>query len=324
MRNKKILIAALVAAILIVIFAGVKLLGRHGAEYYSGDTIVLRVDGEEIKWNEYYGWLCVGKTELEAVFGEITSWSAKATEEQTYSEYMKDYTLSLIKMYKAVEANSALIGIRLSDDERAEIEKSVSSLTAVQKEKIESSYGNIDFYKYFQELSSLYKKCHDMQYGAKGEKCDDSTISDYVSLYEAVMFRGLYVNSADEAEQIAERIEKAADKYAEIGIIRKEHNINDGYDDGYVINIDTCGEETLQAIMEAESGKCVISEAGDGFWVMLRCSISRTGLMYGTGATLEEEASWAIFSSVANGWGENLKVEFLKAYRNADLKKIFA
>lgn len=323
---KKILkITAGLLAAVILIFGCIKLfVPGSGADYMRADKVVMRVEGGNITWSEFYGWLCYSKVQVETVLGRtIADWNDDVTTEQTIAEYVKEYALYLIKTYKAVESNAAVIGITLTDEEKQNIANEFAGMSESEKQTVFAMYGGEEFYMYLTELGALHTKCHDFQYGENGKNTDDEYVSQYISDNGVMMFKGFLVPEDEDYEAILEELNKAEDKAAVITSLRTQYMVDDGYDNGYLFASGNFEEDAEEELGKVEIGECTYADTDDGTWIMLRCEADADSVVYDTENTLREQVSWYIFGSVVDGWSENLKVMTGDLYDSIDVAKVF-
>ncbi len=325
---KKVLTTAVAVIVLVLIIFGCIKLFTHGVgiDYMDEDRVVMQIEGGDITWREYYGWLCYGRVQVEAMLGSaIEDWTAMANSQQTYAEYVKSYAYYLISTYKAVEWNAAVLGIELTDEERQSIRDELATMNQSERETVYSMYGGEDMYMYLAELDALYTKCHDYQYGENGEKTDDEYAAQYAEQNEFLSFYGLFIEDSAgvSGESIAETVNAAADKTAEISRLREEYEIDDGYESGYLLATGVLDSAAEEALIEVDIGECTWAEADGGVWIMLRAEIDYDGIVYDTENTLREQASWYIFESVVNGWTENMQFMTGDTYNSIDVADVF-
>ena len=85
--------AVLLIALCIVLIC-VRVFGRSGENYMDADRVVMRIEGSDITWSEFYGWLCYARVQTEAVLGTaITSWDDEVETGTTIADYVKSYAL---------------------------------------------------------------------------------------------------------------------------------------------------------------------------------------------------------------------------------------
>lgn len=325
---KKVTVIFLIAvSIVIITLTALKTFsGNSGLKYLPEDTIVMTVEGGDMTWDEYYGWLCYTKAQVEMISGKINNWELPANSQQTYAEYVKDYAVYLISTYKSVEFNSAVLKIMLTDEEKQAIEEGFMKMSDSEKDTVMSIYGSTEFYMYLSELSLLYTKCHDSQYGEKGEKTEDEYVFEYAEQNNFIMFKGMFIDNIDKqtAEEIAAKISESPDKDTEVKKIREKNEITDGYDDGYLFKTGDFNSSVEEKLSQMKVGECSYMVSDNGSWIMLKCEISPDCVIYNSEDTLRMQASWGIFGSVVDGWSENIELKSGSVYDKISLAEVFS
>lgn len=315
--------AVLLIALCIVLIC-VRVFGRSGENYMDADRVVMRIEGSDITWSEFYGWLCYARVQTEAVLGTaITSWDDEVETGTTIADYVKSYALYLIETHKAVEYNAAVIGIELTDAELDELYADLDSLTDAERQTVYDMYGGEEMYKYMMELDALYTKCHDYQYGENGENADDEYVEEYISDFGVMSFYGALLPDGEDGEAIADQVNAAEDKQGEIARLREQYENDDEYGGVYIFVSDGFDEDAEEELADVPVGECTYAATDDGIYIMLRCEPDYDGIVYNTENTLREQASWDVFASVVNGWVENMQIMTGDTYNSIDLGRVF-
>lgn len=318
----------LLLAVVLIITVGAKIFDsgdNTGIGYYDEDTVIMQVEGGDMLWSEYYGWLCYSKIQTEAEYGTITDWSEYLNSSQTYADYVKDRAVYFIAAYKSVEANAAAIGIKLTDDEKQEIADVCGKMTDAEKKAVSAAYGSVEFYQYLSELTALYNKCHDWQYGENGENTEDEYVMNYADQNGVAAFYGMLIGSSADvtAAEISAQLDSADDKKAMVDALREKYSVDDEYSEGYLVYTDEFDTAASSKLIELDIGESTVVTGENGIWVMLRCEVTEDGIIYDTGETLQYTASWSIFDSVVQGWSENIKLTSRSAYEKIDISDVF-
>lgn len=363
---KRILIIAIIVAVVIAIALAVILIPKTekelpqqegpGYDFMAPETKLLEVEGEEISWKEYYGWLSYSKSSYENAYGEITDWTATDPNGDTYYDAVKDYTLYILKVYKGLEKYASENNIAISDEERAEIESNWTELTEMHGEEgglleyMLSTFGSREMYDYFTGTSYLYRKCLENVYGEGAKDLPDEDVLDYFADSEYMMVYHVLQKTVDDNNQplpddvvaekkaTAERLLETINGFEGTNEEKKEHFIglvkefseDGGGADGYIFLPGYMVEEFEQATKElGDYENSGIVESQFGYHIILRLPLDpdKVPLDYaqmGYGSTLRQIAADSMFYSVTETWAEDLNVTTEEAYDKLNVAEVYA
>ena len=363
---KRILIIAIIVAVVIAIALAVILIPKMdkeietpagpGYDLFEPETKMLEVEGESISWDEYYGWLTYSKGNYEQTYGEITDWTATDPNGDTYYDAIKDYTLYILKVYKALEVYAEENGIKLTADEKAAIESSWDEMVTYYGgeeallENITAAFGSREMYDYFTGTSYLYRKCLENVYGEGAKDLPDEDVLDYFADSEYMMVYHVLQKTVDDNNQplpddvvaekkaTAERLLETINGFEGTNEEKKEHFIglvkefseDGGGADGYIFLPGYMVEEFEQATKElGDYENSGIVESQFGYHIILRLPLDpdKVPLDYaqmGYGSTLRQIAADSMFYSVTETWAEDLNVTTEEAYDKLNVAEVYA
>lgn len=180
---KKIIALILATAMLVCCLAGC------GANKTEDDT-VMTVNGVKVSWDEYMFWIGYAAMYLNyqySMYGMTVDWTADNGGGQTNAQWCVDYAKETVIQKCLIEAKCAELGITLSDDDNAEIQKSIDDFkvqscgegaTDEQFEAYLKSNQNssIAVLRSSQEATTLTNKLFTELYGEDGSKADASEL----------------------------------------------------------------------------------------------------------------------------------------------------
>ena len=362
---KRVLIIAIIVAVVIAVALAVILLPKMnkelepakgpGYDLFAAETEMVEIDGEKITWDEYYTWLNYCKNTYEQNYGEITDWTATDPNGETYYDAVKDYTLYIIKVYKALDKYAAENGIELTEEELAEIKGSWDEMAQMGDgefsvfEYMKELFGTREMYEYLSEMSVLYSKTLESIYGEGAKDVPDSDVRDYFADSEYTFTYHILAKTTDEdnkplpADQIAAKKALAEENLAKIDAFEgtneekkdffislvKEYSDDPGGMDGYVFLPGYMVEEFEQAAWElSEYEHSGIVESEFGYHIILRLPLEpdKVPLDYaqmGYSTTLRQLAADAVFYATTETWAEELSVSTAKDYDGLNVAEGF-
>lgn len=214
-------------------------------EAYSPDAVVLTVNGDEINWKEYYGWLYSMMEQYEMYLGTFFEWSDAFSETHSFDEYARFYAETMCSQYAVVNAESEAQSLELNEEELAYIEALFENdaLTYAGgdpeafREFLESTYMDEEYYRYINTMSIFYNKLFDNAYGVDGENLSDEEVMDFIDangylyakhiLFMTVDGEG---NPLDEAAK-AEKLAQAEDVIAQLKACKDQDELLAKFDE---------------------------------------------------------------------------------------------
>ncbi len=162
---------------------------RGAYENYEPDAVVMTVNGTEITWKEYYGWLYSIMEQYEMYMGTEFAWTDLYSETQTLEEYAKYYTETMCAQYAVVAAEAESAGLQLTEDE----EKAIDDMLASDAQNytggdvdsfiefLEATFMDEEYYHFIQACAIYYQNLYKENFGAEGEKLSDEDVEDFLS-----------------------------------------------------------------------------------------------------------------------------------------------
>lgn len=330
-------------------------------ESFEPDTVMMTINGTNVTWQELFYWYYFDVSQLESYFGPITDWEeANAFDSsKTNKEYIINSALETLKHYYGLESKAAELGVKLSDEDRAEIDELWQSNVenyGKGDEKaylsyLEEAFLSKEMFYHINEVNTLYSLMLEELYGADGEKLGDSEVLDEAG--ELGYMRAKHIlfkttNDSGEAlsdEEMAESRATAETLLAELQAITDpaalearfdeliaeygQDSGTDFYTDGYTF---LPGEmlaefETAVSGLE-ENGLSGIVETSAGYHIILRLPLNASAIVeYASEtsrSTLAKIISQKIFESNTNTWADECKVTVSKEYEDMDIGELFA
>lgn len=337
--------------------------GQYALAAYAPDTVVMTIDGSEVRWNEFAFWLCSAAKDLADGAGvtAIEDWNAvqDETSGETYAETLLQTVLEKEKQIHSLKAKAAGYGLELGDEGEAYVEKSFSD--ALQSMNIPEGDDRAAALKgyYLDEevlrdqasVSYLYLLLYQELFGADGEKLPDEQLQDYIAQNGYLTVKHILLSTVDEsnaplpddvkaqkhtqAERIIERlraIENPDTLLSEFDRYAAEYNEDPGvaaYPNGYCF---TSGQ--MDAAFEAASAALQVYEvtaepveSAYGWHVILRLPTTGDDVIDynadGTPYTLRSDAAQATYTTLAHAWINDATVEWAEGFESLDVQTLF-
>lgn len=317
---------------------------------------IFKVDGEEVTWKEYCAWLDYAKIAYESAVGEITDWTKGTEQDESVPIYrdFKDYTLSIIKLHKAIELRASEMDITLSDGDKAEIQTAFDEMKEDYSEEfdeyLKANYGGEELYTYFQEVGRLYSECFAAVYGESGEKLSDADVAEYVSedgymaakhiLFLTIDESGIEISEEEKAEKRASAEKVLADinsydgddKEGYFTSLMNEYSEDTGLEampDGYLFqsgDMMDAFDEAVSSMDEYEISGIV--ETAYGYHIIMRLPLNFDLVpisygAYGSTYSLRHIVADDMFYAALTALGESLSVETTKFYDDFQVTSYF-
>lgn len=164
----------------------------HGA-----DDVVMTIDGEPIRWGEYFAWLRMNAEQIEsmmeqyAIYGMTLNWTDAATEDgATYAEYAVSGAEDSLRQLIAIEGNAAALGFEKDEAFDAELKEHLKGdIEAVAGEGAteEAFYAALDqagmtpeMYARMASANAVYLDAFEHVYGANGAQMSDEAAMKFL------------------------------------------------------------------------------------------------------------------------------------------------
>ena len=348
---KKLLTLLLSALMLFSVLAGCS----DGVE---DDEVVLTVAGQEYTKEEFTNWMKYIAAQYEAENGEVADWKAEMGEGMTYADYMKEYTISGIEYYRAVECIAEDLGVTLSLEDTEAVQQTWDDGVAQYGSEsafvasLEASGMTADMYRYMLNITYLYNGCYEKQFGERGANVSEEDILEYLGdttyytakhiLIKTVDADGneLSQGEKDKAYALAQDVlnklvDYSGDDFeAYFDELMAEHNEDEGvemFPNGYLF---TEGEMTSafeDAVIDLEENEFSgIVESSYGYHIILRLPlnvdlvpISQSAYAYyGYDYTLRYLVTTQMFDANIDSYRDGIEITKADAFDKIDAAKI--
>ncbi len=324
------------------------------SDLYKPDTLMMKVDGSPVYWTEFLYWVASDIFYIYQSTGSYpTNWDEKIGEDKTLKSYVVDSAKNAISMYRAVEKKAADLGIKLSEEDEAEINSEIQAGIAAYEtedafnEYLRSSYLDQNLYRYMLKVSILYKRIFEKSYGEKAEKFSDADTLSYAEKEGYIKAKHIYMPSSteedkdkevkDKMQSLLESLKAAGSDKERAELFDKlmKENSQDGglavYPDGYLFK-DGDMDPQFQSAAEAIAVGSIsdIVKSSYGYHIILRLPVgaddrvfTSEGSSEGGTDTLRYYAAYDTFRRTVDGWVKDAKTETTEALNNLDFGKIY-
>ncbi len=324
----------------------------------DAEDVVLRINGRDVKWREYFYWMQSIVNTIEAYYGKIEDFNAPFDldrEGRSYAEHVRFYTANSVAQYRVLETLCEQWGVSLSDESRETLdeqwERDVNLYAGGDEqgflEVLAGEYIDRELYEYLNYCAYLYVDAFAARYGENGEKCGDEQALAYAAENDYVRVKHLLFSTLDEARQPLpdeEKADKLAAAEAALKQLResadREKTIDalmalsedpgsQLYTDGYTFGRGKMVaefEEAAYALAEGEVSDVV--ETSYGYHVLLRLPLDPDAVMdfdqsTGEGYTLRFNAAQALYESELDAGIDAAEIETLPLLAELDFQALF-
>lgn len=320
---------------------------------YAPETVVMTVNGHEITWEEYFGWIYTIVSQLEMYIGTEFAWTDVFSEEYTFAGYTQYYAEAMTSQYAIISNMAAEQGLELSEEELQVIDDAyVADATTYAggdleafEEYLRSTYMSKEYYYYINSVATHYLNLYEAQYGANGENFSDEDVYEYIDSNGYLYAKHILFKTVDDAgtaleeSVIAEKYAAAEDVIAQLAAISDEaerlakfdelmNSLTEdtgiaSYPNGYFFlpgEMVTEFEEGTKALEpNAISG---IIESPYGYHIILRLPITPDTL-YDGGYSFRYMASTYAFDSMASEWFTTAEIVYSEGFEEIDFDSLF-
>jgi hypothetical protein len=346
-----IIILLTVLGVLLMTFSSCSSLNSHAATPYekgefSANTRILTVDSTPVYWPEFLFWLNYIKKYYKKYhnLGKITDWNEKQNG-MNLSEFFLSCAVGYAGKDRAIEAKAKELGIELSKEDLAKIEKERENNIKIYTKSeylriVARMYVSEEIFNYLKKIDYLGKYLFEYYYGAHGEKCSDEDVSAYVKKKGYMCAKYIFLSNADadgnklSAEERAKNYKflkdilgrlKASDaplalfdalmnEYGEDATIAE-------YPDGHLFVTGGMGKEFERTYLKLnENEYSNIVKADRGYYVILRVPI-RPDMTIASN-TLRYWTAYDLFKNQIDDWYAKMKIKYEDAYYKIDVKRL--
>ncbi len=156
---------------------------------HTPESVVMTVNGRDITWKEYFGWLYSIMEQYEMYMGTEFAWTDPYSETHSLEEYAKYYTETMCAQYSIVAIEAENAGIKLT----AEEEQAIDDMLVADAENytggdvdsfvefLEATFMDEDYYRFVQACAIYYQRLYEENFGAHGEKLSDEDVEDFIT-----------------------------------------------------------------------------------------------------------------------------------------------
>ena len=313
----------------------------------SAATLILTVDSTPVYWPEFHFWLNYIVKYYKKAYGydEITDWNVEQNG-MPLSEFFLSCAVGYARKDRAIEAKAEELGIRLSEDDLAEIEERRKDNIKIYGSEMEyrrivsSMYMSEDVFNYLTKIDYLGDYLFEYLYGAKGEKCSDKDISSYIEKEGYMCAKYIFLSNTDSDgnELTAEKREKNY-KLLEDILVQLDSSDNPlalfvthmnkygedkkvlNYPDGRLFVPGVMGKEFEKAYLELDKNEYSgIVKTDKGYYIILRMPFFPSMTADSAGNTLRYWVAYELFKNHVENCSEEMKIEYKDAYYEIDVE----
>ncbi len=316
------------------------------------DTLILTVEGSPVYWAEFVYWLNYSLQYCGFTPGSEIDWDMTYAAGMTLGEYIIYDAVKAVALYRMIDLNSSLMGLELSESDKANIESIMKTNEDYFDSKDEyqqylsESYLTEELMEYLLECSCKYYNVFVEMFGENGEAVSDTSAiaygieNNYYRAKHILMSftddEGVRYSSSEIAaklsklEDIMAQIKASADPKATFDMLMAEHSEDPGlsvYPAGYQFVKGDMVDEFQTAVEQLEDyGISDIVTMGDyGYTIIMRLPIDpdTAAISDPYGYTLRYNAANYEYEALANTWAEEAHIEYSEAYNYINLSELF-
>ena len=326
-------------------------------EAYSPDTVVMRVNGRDVIWSEYFSWLYSVATQMEDYLG-VTDWSADfpgfisdsgATSNSAYANtYATMNCLQLaVLASKADELDAWPSEAQLETMEQTfdMFREDPDFLTTLANNFLSEEYLRTQY-----QASLLYDNLYEKTFGVNGADCPEADVLDYILDHGYLYAKHILFSTLDDnrqpldAETVAQKKADAetvlaqlkacpaAQRPALFDSLMEQYSEDPGSrsrPDGYYFlpGAMVAPFEEAAAALEVNQVSEIV-ESSYGYHILFRPAMSADHLMdydeQFRPYTVRDFVATALFSNVTYDWFDAAEVEYMPGFEDLDLGALLA
>lgn len=327
---------------------------------YDDDEVVMTIDGQEIKWSEYFYWMSYNATMIQNYVGAVDDWNAEFYDGLSYAQYVRDAVEDNCRQYHTLETFAKDKNLSLSEDDLQAIadQRAYDISNYCGEGGTEEDFAAYlaglnmtpEIYDYISSTYQLYQSGFAQLYGENGENCPDELIQSFLEENGFMNANHILFMTIDpatgeklEEEVIAEKLEQAqalVDKLRAITEIEellahfeelKEEYCEDtgkaAYPHGYVFTHGTMVEEFENGVLSL--GDYEVSdpiESSYGYHIILRLPLSlvtaQTVVDMQYGYTADYAAAISTYTKTVESYIDNAEVRYKPGFENFSIADI--
>ena len=324
-----------------------------GRKAYDADEVVLTIEGEDMTWEEFYGWICYSLSTYEYSYGEVTDFAATGAA-GTLSDDIINEAVYIATLYKGIEKKAAELGITNSPDIDTLFREDMAGALEFYgtEEDLETAiveyYGSEEIYEYMFKMNDLSDRLFEELYGVDGEKLTEEQLAEGSEGY--LMAKHILVSTVDDEGNALdedglaaakEKIENVYDLLCEyegddlngyFDDLTAEYTDDPGhlsYPDGYLFQDGDMVTEFYDATLSVEEGQfSEIVESSFGYHIVLRLPIDPKAVpmsyaSYGYNYSLGNIIANNLLTMDTQTWTEEVEYSTTAFYDTIDLSQVF-
>jgi Parvulin-like peptidyl-prolyl isomerase len=279
----------------------------YAFEKYSPETVVFRVNGLPITWNELFYWIMYNRSTFEMYFGTIEDWSAAnaGNPEQTNNEAILEAAMGYIKEYTSLESNVMEMGVELTDEQKKDVEdiwnQQISQYADGDTELFINDYLKPSFlteemYKKLIQIETFFNAGVEKMFGEGAKDCTEEEVAEFVTSADLVAAKHILIKTGGDidpdtgmpaeldeaavaektaqAEDILSQIKSAADPAAKFDELMNEFSEDTGlvlFPEGYIFDSIKMVAEFNEGTRALEVGEISdLVESTYGYHIIMR------------------------------------------------------
>jgi Parvulin-like peptidyl-prolyl isomerase len=279
----------------------------YAFEKYSPETVVFRVNGLPITWNELFYWIMYNRSTFEMYFGTIEDWSAAnaGNPEQTNNEAILEAAMGYIKEYTSLESNVMEMGVELTDEQKKDVEdiwnQQISQYADGDTELFINDYLKPSFlteemYKKLIQIETFFNAGVEKMFGEGAKDCTEEEVAEFVTSADLVAAKHILIKTGGDidpdtgmpaeldeaavaektaqAEDILSQIKSAADPAAKFDELMNEFSEDTGlvlFPEGYIFDSTKMVAEFNEGTRALEVGEISdLVESTYGYHIIMR------------------------------------------------------
>lgn len=320
---------------------------------FEPGNIVFTVNGTEITWKEYFGWLFNVVMQYEMYYGAENLWDLPTGTDETTEESFKSYTELMCTQFAVVNSEAAALEISLDEEDLAEVEAQlIADAQSYTNGDIEAfkaflaeTYMDVEYYSFIRQTDMLYEKLFEHLYGPAGESYSDEEVMQFIESNEYLHAKHILFLTNDNTgaplddTAKAEKLDAANAALSELKaitdtdelLVRFDELMNElsedgglaAYPDGYYFLPGEMVTEFENGTKELENYNISdVIESPYGYHIILRLPINADDIYEGE-VTFRSLAATAAFGLEMSDKFNNVEIEYTKEFADLSLDDIF-
>lgn len=287
----------------------------------NNETLILTIDTFKVYWPELRFWLQFVQNNYQNNTPEvIENWDDKE-KGMSIQEFYFSTAVSYAAKDRAIESMAKERGIKLSEEDKAEMEKirsdNIESYGGISEylRLVESMYVSEEVFQYLSKIDYLGNYLFQELYGANGEKCTDDEVQAYVKDQGLGCIKYIFLSKTDDGgnpltpidinnnrtllEYDLRRLETSnipEDFFDELASEYEESTKPTMYPDGLLFAQGTMDDELESSYQELSDYEYSgIIETGGGFYIIMRMPVYPEMVIDSSGETLRYRAAYMYY-----------------------------